>query len=117
MRRLVVVVMSLLLVPSCLGERARSESRAGRRAEREANAGQVLGDVPGAAGYVHVLGGGGAPHELRCASLLQEAARPGEAAARDVGDGGVRASQQPSPRDAFHTNRRDRLSLDAVVML
>jgi hypothetical protein len=63
------------------------------------------------------LGGGGAPHELRCASLLQEAARPGEAVARDVGDRGVRASQQPSPRDAFHTNRRYRLSLDAVVLL
>jgi hypothetical protein len=114
---LVVVVMSLLLVALAFG-RGRGQSRAPVGAPSgKQNAGQVLGDVPGTAGYVHVLGGGGAPHELRCASLLQEAARPGEAVARDVADGGVRASQQPSPRDAFHTNRRYRLSLDAVVLL
>jgi hypothetical protein len=34
-----------------------------------------------------------------------------------VGDGGVRASQQLSPRDAFHTTGGNRLWLDAAVLL
>jgi len=59
-------------------------------AEREANAGQLLGDVPEVPGNVPVLRGGGAPDELRCAALLPESSRPYVGVAGNVGDSRVK---------------------------
>jgi hypothetical protein len=90
--------------------------RASRCTERNADAGQLLGHVPEAAGDVHVVGGRGAPDELRCASLLQEPSRPGEAVAGNVGDGRVERVGR-APAFSSWANRRLPMGLVGSLVL
>jgi pimeloyl-ACP methyl ester carboxylesterase len=66
----------------------------GGSAEREANAGQLLGDVPQAPGDTAVLGGLAASDELGGPALLHEPAGPGEAVAGNVGHRRIQGRQR-----------------------
>ena len=61
--------------------------------DRGADPGELLGDTPQTAGEIRVLRGGGTGDELGCAAHVREMAGPGEAVARNVGDGGVQDRQ------------------------